>query len=105
MADLHDEGVELLVHDAAVTKDTPLGALKSYVQHGSKGLGQLAGSLKEMMCEDVEDLMAEVDAVIVCHSNETYRQAVMAGPDIPVIDVVRLFRDEPAQVQVNGIGW
>lgn len=105
MADLNDEGVELLVHDTAVTKDTPLGALQSYVQHGSQGLGQLAGSLKEMMCEDVEDLMGHVDAVIVCHSNDAYRQAISAGPDIPVIDVVRLFRDEAPKAQVNGIGW
>jgi len=105
MAALNAEGVELLVHDAAVTKDTPLGALKAYVQHGSKGLGQLAGSLNDMLCEDVGEVMDNVDAVIVCHSNNTYRQAITNGPDIPVIDVVRLFDEAPQTAQVNGIGW
>ena len=105
MAELNAEGVELLVHDAAVTKDTPLGALESYVQHGSQGLGQLAGSLKDMLCEDVAALMDNVDAIIVCHSSATYRQAITNGPDIPVIDVVRLFDEAPQTAQVNGIGW
>lgn len=105
MAELDAQGVELLVHDTAVNRDTPLDGLKSYVQHGSKGLGQLAGSLKDMLCDDVDDVMNNVDAVIVCHSNETYRLAVTEGPEIPVIDVVRLFRDPPKRAQVNGIGW
>ena len=105
MAELNADGIDLLVHDAAVTKDTPLGTLQSYVQHGSKGLGQLAGSLKDMLCEDVSDVMDNVDAVIVCHSNNTYRQAIIHGPDIPVVDVVRLFDGAPQTAQVNGIGW
>lgn len=105
MADLNRDGIELLVHDTAVNKDTPLDGLQSYVQHGSQGLGQLAGSLKSMLRDDVADVMDNVDAVIVCHSNETYRHAVSTSPDIPVIDVVRLFRTPPTDVQVNGIGW
>ncbi|MEM6713139.1 MAG: nucleotide sugar dehydrogenase [Pseudomonadota bacterium] len=105
MAALREEGVELVVHDAAVTKDTPLEGLLSYVKHASKGLGQLAGSLKSMLRDDVSDVMNNVDAVIVCHSNEEYRQAVTACPDIPVIDVVRLFPDAPQGDQINGIGW
>ncbi len=105
MSALNAEGVELLVHDPAVTKNTPLGALQSYVQHGSTGLGELAGSLKDMLCEDVAQVMGNVDAVIVCHSNDIYRMAITHGPDIPVIDVVRLFDDAPQTAQVNGIGW
>ncbi|MEM9912153.1 MAG: nucleotide sugar dehydrogenase [Pseudomonadota bacterium] len=105
MADLKAEGVELRVHDAAVTKDTPLEGLMSYVKHASKGLGQLAGSLKDMLCDDVMDVMDNVDAIIVCHSNEDYRQAVSARPDIPVIDVVRLFPQGSNVDQLNGIGW
>ncbi|KIC48141.1 GDP-mannose dehydrogenase [Tateyamaria sp. ANG-S1] len=105
MADLQADGFELLVHDTAVTKNTPLGALQAYVQHGSKGLGQLADTLKDMLCDDVREVMDNVDAVIVCHSNNTYRQAIINGPDIPVIDVVRLFDDAPQTAQVDGIGW
>ncbi len=105
MADLKQEGIELLVHDAAVTKDTPLEGLMSYVKHASKGLGQLAGSLKDMLCDEVADVLENVDAVIVCHSNEDYRQAIKHRTDIPVIDVVRLFPNGPQGDQINGIGW
>ncbi|MEM6564985.1 MAG: nucleotide sugar dehydrogenase [Pseudomonadota bacterium] len=105
MAELREEGVELLAHDVAVSKNTPLEGLSSYVKHGSKGLGQLAGSIKDMLCEDVQDVLKNVDAVVVCHSHEIYRQAVDANADLPVIDVVRLFDDAPQKAQVNGIGW
>ena len=105
MADLHAEGVELLVHDMAVTKNTPLDVLTPGMSDGSKGFVQLAGALKGMLCEDVRDVMAGVDAIIVCHSNDTYRQAITANPAIPVVDVVRLFCDTHQGSQVNGIGW
>lgn len=105
MAHLQAEGVEVVAHDMAVSKDTPLGGLESYVRHGSKGLGQLAGSLKDMLRDDVADVLAQTDAVIVCHNNATYRKAVTDNPDTPVIDVVRLFHDTPENSMVSGIGW
>ncbi len=105
MAELAAGGVELRAHDMAVTRDTPLGALKAYVRHGSKGLDQLAGALGDMLCDDLDEVMQNVDAVIVCHGHDTYRQAVIAHPGVPVIDVVRLFRDPSERAEVNGIGW
>lgn len=105
MAALREDGVELIVHDTAVTRDTPLSGLMSYVKHGSSGLAKLADGLKNMLRDDVAEVTGTADAIIVCHSNDTYRQAVMDTPDTPVIDVVRLFRDTPQNAQVNGIGW
>ena len=105
MAELRAKGVELLVHDSAVTKNTSFSQIEAYVRHGSQGLSQLAGELHDMLCEDVRDVMTNVDAVIVCHGNETYRQAISEHPNTPAIDVVRLFHETPVQVQVNGIGW
>ncbi|SFL42698.1 nucleotide sugar dehydrogenase [Shimia haliotis] len=105
MAALHAEGIELLVHDEAVSADTPVSDLLPYVTHGSKGLSQLAGALKDMLRDTVEDVTSNVDAVIVCHSNDTYRAAVSANPDLPVIDVVRLFASSPKRGNLQGIGW
>lgn len=111
MSALLSEGIELCLHDAAVTKDTTLAGLKSQTGHGSNGLDQLAAALPDMLCDNENDLMASVDAVIVCHNAEIYRQAILNSPDTPVIDVVRIFRDPPSQdhghpqSQVNGIGW
>ncbi|MBO9406539.1 UDP-glucose/GDP-mannose dehydrogenase family protein [Shimia sp. R9_1] len=105
MATLQGQGVELLAHDAAVTKDTPLEGLASYTKHGSQGLATLSAQLKDMLCDDIDHLMRSVDAVIVCHASDTYREAVTRHPDIEVIDVVRLFDTAPRNIAVNGIGW
>jgi GDP-mannose 6-dehydrogenase len=105
MATLQAQGVELLAHDAAVTKDTPLEGLASYTKHGSQGLATLSAQLKDMLCDDIDQLMRSVDAVIVCHASDTYREAVTRHPDIDVIDVVRLFDTAPRNIAVNGIGW
>lgn len=105
MADLRREGVELVVHDAAVSKDTPLDGFAHYVRHASQGLSQVAGELKGMLRTSAEDVLAEVDAVIVCHANADYRAAVLNHPEVDVIDVVRLFREPTPKAQVNGIGW
>lgn len=105
MATLQTEGVDLVAHDAAVTKDTPLGGLASYTKYGSQGLARLAEGLKDMLCDEVDAVMVEADAVIVCHANEAYREAVVRHPDVPVIDVVRLFDQSPRDVSIDGIGW
>ncbi|CUH50880.1 nucleotide sugar dehydrogenase [Shimia marina] len=105
MAELQRDGVELIAHDAAVTKDTPLGGLASYTKYGSQGLATLAVGLKDMLREDVDAVMAEADAVIVCHSSDEYRNAVSKHNGVPVIDVVRLFGSAPSDVAIDGIGW
>lgn len=105
MAALQREGVTLLAHDVAVTKHTPLEGLASYTKHGSQGLAQLASGLKDMLCEDPDTLMGQVDAVIVCHAHDLYRDAVAKHPTVPVVDVVRLYPNAPTDVAINGIGW
>lgn len=108
MATLLDDGVEVIAHDIAVNRDTPLVGLQPYVRdihdHRS-GLGRLACELPEMLRDSADLLVTEVDAVIVCHNNETYRRAVEGAQDIAVIDVVRLYETAPEDVQINGIGW
>lgn len=105
MAELNAEGVELLAHDMAVTRNTPLGGMEAYARHGGKGLGQLAGSLKDMLRDDVAEVMKNVEAVIVCHADDAYRRAVTEYPDVPVVDVARLFRAPSPRATINGIGW
>lgn len=106
MAELQSSGVELSAHDSAVTRDTPLTGLAAYTKYGSRGLERLAdGGLHDMMCADVDALMEDVDAVIVCHANALYRDAVARHPDVQVIDVVRLFPKVQPQAKINGIGW
>ncbi|MCT4555231.1 MAG: UDP-glucose/GDP-mannose dehydrogenase family protein [Pelagimonas sp.] len=106
MTALKSDGVDMLVHDSAVTADTPFEALADYMRNGSAGLPELVQGLRPMLRDQVSDVLDAVDAVIVCHANDTYRAAISHHPDLPVIDVVRLYPDaQPATAQVNGIGW
>ena len=105
MAELHSQGVELVAHDAAVTRQTPLVGLASYTKYGSQGLATLSECLRDMLQEDVDAVLSDVDAVIVCHSSDLYRDAVARHPNVPVVDVVRLYPDAPCEVAIDGIGW
>lgn len=105
MATLQEQGVTLVAHDLAISKETSLDGLAAYCQHGSQGLAKLADALPGMLCDDLDALMTQVDAIIVCHANDTYRAAVTRHPDVPVVDVVRLFPQKPNGVAVDGIGW
>lgn len=105
MSALLAEGVELVAHDMAITPDTRIEAQLGYVKHASQGLGQLADKLRGMLRPSADDAVAGADAVIVTHSNDSYRKLV-EGLTQPVIDVARLFKTRNTQPScVNGIGW
>lgn len=106
IAALHAEGVEIKIHDPAITRETPLDGQLSYVQHGSKGLAAVAPHLADMICDTVEEATAGADALVVTQKNETYRNsaALASVADVPVIDVVRLF-DGAKPATCTGIGW
>jgi len=105
MAALHDEGVELTVHDPAIGPQTRIESQLGYVRHAAQGLGRLAGSLHAMLRADPQAAVSEADAVIVTHSNALYR-ATVAPLTKPVIDVARLFQDRGTQPAcIVGIGW
>ncbi len=103
IAALAERGVEVVVHDEAITRDTPLDGQLGYVRHGSPGLQKLATSLPAMLRDDLDEVM-EADALIVTHASPAYRTAC-AATDRPVIDVVRLFDEIPATDAYQGIGW
>jgi GDP-mannose 6-dehydrogenase len=105
MATLHQQGIELVAHDEAVTKDTPLDGLAHYTKYGSQGLATLAEGLTDMLRKDVDAVLQEADVVIVCHASDTYRAAVRRHKNVPVVDVVRLFEAAPQELSINGIGW
>ena len=105
IAALNAEGVAVSIHDPAITPETPLAGQLAYVRHGSPGLQALVDDLPAMMCADVSDVVAEAEALIVTHNNETYRDVVQNAGATPVIDVVRILKTPVANTQYNGIGW
>ncbi len=101
---LHAKGIKLVMHDPAITRETPLEGQLAYVAHGSPGLAQMAAALPEMLTEDLLDL-DQADCLIVSQSNSTYRSFAANAGETPVIDVVRLFEELPNSPAYQGIGW
>ena len=105
IAALNAEGVNVLIHDPAITPQTPLAGQLAYVRHGSSGLQALADDLPHMMRADCDDVVQGADALIVTHDTELYCKAIANAGDRPVIDVVHITSGATSQSNVNGIGW
>ena len=105
IAALNADGVDVHIHDPAITRNTQLGPQLAYVQHGTPWMQALAEDLPNMLCDSVDEVVHRTDAVIVTHARDDYRDAVANAADTPVIDVVRLFQDAPEAPQYQGIGW
>ncbi|WP_424973539.1 nucleotide sugar dehydrogenase [Dinoroseobacter sp. S124A] len=108
IAALRDEGIEIVVHDPAITADTAIESQLGYVKHGSPGLAALAGELRDFLVACPEDVAAQADALIVTQSNPHYAQIAHDAAtrcETPIIDVVRLFEECPKTEAYQGIGW
>lgn len=105
IATLRQDGVDITIHDPAITPQTPLAGQLAYVQNGSPGLQKLADELPGMMRADVDQVVATSDALIVTHDNAIYRNVVLNAEDKPIIDVVRIVDPETASPNYQGIGW
>lgn len=104
IAALNAEGVDVVAHDAAITKNTPLAGQLNYVKYGSPGLQALAQDLQDMLCEDLNQVLDTADLLIVTHKNDAYQSAV-ANADCHVVDLVRVSNTVPASPAYQGIGW
>lgn len=104
IAALHAEGVEVRVHDTAITTETPLAGQLAYVRYGASGLQAMADELPGMLRDDLDEVADWAETLIVTHANDTYRDAA-ARSHAEVIDVVRLYDDVPADGNYQGIGW
>ena len=105
IAALREDGVDVTIHDPAITPQTSLAGQLAYVQNGSTGLQKMADELPGMMRADVDQVVTASDALIVTHDNAIYRDVVMKVDGKPVIDVVRIVHPEMAAQNYQGIGW
>jgi GDP-mannose 6-dehydrogenase len=104
IAALEEMGIDVRVHDPAITTETPIAGQLAYVRYGAPGLQAMAERLPKMLCNDLDDISGWADALIVSHANPTYRDAV-SKTDAAVIDLVRLFDEAPTIAAYEGIGW
>jgi GDP-mannose 6-dehydrogenase len=105
MAELLEDGSEIIAHDHAITRNTRIESQLEYVKHASPGLGRLAAGLRGMLVDSAAEAVVRAQVVIVTHAHPTYR-ALAASIGKPVIDLARLYKsrsDQPANL--CGIGW
>ncbi len=104
IADLKAEGVELVLHDPAVTVDTPIEQQLAYTQHANPKVFGIAPDLREAMCSDLSEITGSVDAIIVNQNSKDYREFAEKS-DCAVIDLVRINSELPTHANYQGIGW
>ena len=105
---MRDEGIDVLVHDPAITSDTSIESQLSYVKHGSPGLAALADDQRGIQAQTADDVVNAAEAIIVTQCNDAYAELARTAAeqsDTPVIDVVRLFDECPNTQSYQGIGW
>lgn len=105
IAALREDGVEVEIHDQAITTHTPLDGQLAYVRHGSPGLQALAPELAGMLRDDPSDVVENADAIIVTHRHPEYVACVSWAEPKPVIDVVRFLDQDQRKPGYIGIGW
>lgn len=105
VAALRKKGVEVTAFDQAAQaslKQLPKGVVFC---HGMDDPQSLADDLPSMMAPTVKDALSGAEAVIVTHKTDEFRDALLQAPNLPVIDVVRLFKAAPEITQYQGICW
>ncbi|MEM8577210.1 MAG: nucleotide sugar dehydrogenase [Pseudomonadota bacterium] len=105
IADLRAAGVEVTVHDSAITAATNIEGQLGYVRHGAPGLAALAGDLRGMMTDDLEAAIKGADTIIVTHKSPEYESALALAEGKDVIDLVRLGAPLHESSRMHGIGW
>jgi len=108
IAELRTQGIDIIVHDPAITRETAVESQLGYVKHGSPGLAELAGELRNFLVETPAEVAASSDAIIVTQRNAVYSDVARVAVEVnqtPIIDVVRLFEECPRTDAYQGIGW
>ena len=108
IAELRDEGIEVVAHDPVITANTNIEGQLGYVKHGNPGLVKLAGDLGSLLAETAADAVDQSDAVVITQKHPIYAGLARIAADNfhkPVIDVVRAFEDTPEATNYQGIGW
>ena len=108
IAELRESGVEVVVHDPAITTETAIESQLGYVKHGSPGLAALADELRDLLVETPEAVVDGSDAIIVTQNNATYSKVARTAGEqnqTQIIDLVRLSGERPKAPTYQGIGW
>ena len=97
---LFGRGYQLKIFDDKVQLSRLIGANKSFLE-------QQLPHIAALMCESIEELVAESDVLVVTHGSKDFLQAAQwTRADQVLIDLVGTFKNAPQlKAQYEGIAW
>lgn len=105
LAALQKENYEIRAYDEAINSETALLAQVPYIKHASPGLKSLVGNLPYFLCDDIEDVLANSDILLIAHDTPQYRQLAHRCTEHHIVDLARVSEPMPEQERYQGIAW
>ncbi len=106
MAMVMENGTRIAAYDPNLTFGPHLQGQIGYVRHASPHLAAMLAHIESLTCAEIDDLMASADILVVSHATDEFRRAVAErNSAILVLDLVRLFKDVPADLTYHGMSW
>ena len=106
MNTLIEEGYDVSAYDPAIKKDTRIDNQFSYMRHACPHLEPVVNALPNLLRNQGQQVSKECDVIVVTQKTPEI-QNLIAGRlgHVEVIDLVRLFKNQPNFKGYQGIGW
>ena len=92
--------------DGNVKQDDKLAPKLAAARYARPQFSAFIDKLPQLLAESADSLVGSVDVVVVSHASDEFRRAVSArGPEVQVLDLVRLYRNLPQDATYRGVGW
>lgn len=106
MNTLIEEGYDVSAYDPAIKKDTRIDNQFSYMRHACPHLEPVVNALPNLLRNQGQQISKECDVIVVTQKTPEI-QNLIAGRlgHVEVIDLVRLFKNQPNFKGYQGIGW
>ncbi|NOT71427.1 MAG: nucleotide sugar dehydrogenase [Hyphomicrobium sp.] len=106
MATLMAAGEDIKAYDPNLDFGPLLQNQIDYVRHAVPAQAALMDELEALTVSSANALVADSDVVVVSHATDEFRKAIMTrNPNIHVLDLARLFKIIPDDVNYQGIAW
>lgn len=106
MNTLIKEGYDVSAYDPAIQKNTRIQNQFGYVQHVCPHLKPVINALPKLLKEQGQQITNECDVVVVTHKSPQIQNLIASQLGrVVVIDLVRLFKEQPNFDGYQGIGW
>ncbi len=103
---LLQENYEINTFDPAIDPDTRIDNQFTYVEHVCPHLKPTVNALPDMMCGSGHEVIEQSDVIVVTQNTPEIQKLVASSfGRVEVIDLVRVFKDQPMFQGYQGIGW